>query len=242
MATVAAVFFLASPIQASDAQTGTFAAGYAFGLNDGQSDLYGFNATAEIPFSDGQAANQFGLELLGGYHRPTDGDLDIWNLGTALYGRSERGRAAASFSYNRVGGLNVETIGLGGELFASSNLDLALRSGAVLWDGKNGGYIGGQGTWYLTPNIAFSGTVDYWSAGYNQLSETFAAEWMPSDTVPFSIYTGYQHWNTRGLSDSVIFVGARLYLSGTGQATLVERRHHDTNGFIARPPIADGQY
>lgn len=242
-ALVATVIFLgASGAEAADVQSGTLAAGYAVGLNDKLSDMYGFNGTIALPFTEGGAADKLGIEFLGGYHRPTDGNFDIWNLGASAFATNQYGRVALNFMHHAFDNSELETYGAGGEWFVSPSLSLAMRGGGVVWSSKNGGYAGAQGTWYVSPDFSFSGTVDYWSAGYNQVSETFKAEWMPLKSAPVALYTGYQHVNSPGISDSVIFVGVKFYLGSSEADTLVEHQRHDSSGFISTSPKVEGLY
>lgn len=218
--------------------SGTLSTGYGFALNDGQDDLYGFNGSAQAPFGD----SQWGAEVLGGYHRPENGGADIWNVGGSLYTARDWGRLAANFTYHSVAGAEIKTTGAGGEWFAAPDLTLAARSGGVFWTGNDGGFVGVQASWYATPDFVVSGAVDYWSAGVNGTTETFKVEWLPWETLPVSLYTGFQHWNQPGVSDSTIFVGVRFHLSGSGAQTLVERQRKDMNGFITTSPLYDAQY
>ena len=237
VAVVALALSSAAHAASLDGMSGTLGAGYSFGLNHGVNDLYGVDGSLDMPIAD-----LAGFEVQGGYHRPEGGGYDIWEIGGTVHAGNERGRLAANFMYHDAAGNNVETYGVGGEYFVAPEITVALRGGGVYRHSKNGGYVGGQGTWYATPNLAFSGTVDYWSAGVNQTSETLKVEWLPCETTPISVYTGYQHWNSPGLSDSAIFVGVRFYLSGSGAQTLVDHQRRDVSGFISQSPMYDAQY
>ena len=220
-----------------DGLSGTLGAGYSFGLNHNLKDFYGVDGTLDMPVTD-----LAGLEAQGGYHSPEGGGYDVWEIGGTAHAGNEFGRLAANFMYHDVAGAEIETYGVGGEYFVAPEFTVGLRGGGVIWNSRNGGYFGGQGTWYATPNLAFSGNVDYWSAGVNQTSETLKVEWLPNETLPLSLYTGFQYWNTPKLSDSAIFVGVRFYLSGSGAQTLVDHQRRDASGFISQSPIYDGQY
>jgi hypothetical protein len=240
-AAIAVLLVAGSATAAGAVQYGTLAAGYGFGINKGLSDMYGFNGTLSLPLSEGGSAEHTGIELLGGYHRPETGGSDIGDLGGAFYAGGELGRIAVNGTWHRFNSLDIETFGAGGELYLAPDLTLGLRGGGVVWEHNNGGYAGVQGTYYPTPGFALSGTFDYWSAGYNQASETLMAEWQPVASLPFGLYTGYQHWDSHGLSDSMIFTGVRFYFGGSGE-TLAGRQRGQAGGFLSRSPLNDGLY
>ena len=232
---IAMIFTGAAYAENASGPSATASAGYAFGLNRHLSNIYGSNATVQIPF-DASWAKQFGFEALGGYHRPDSGQMDFWYLGGALYAGDDAGRVAANYTYHNIAGVGVHLYGAGGEWFVAPNLNLAVHGGGVTWDHGHGdgGYVGAQGTWYVGPDFALSGNFDYWSAAYNQSSETVQAEWLPSEYTPVSVYTGYQHINQTG--SSFIFAGVKLYLNDGGAAALVDRQRNDTNGYIIESP------
>ena len=221
--------------------SGTLNAGYAVGLGDSSSDIYGASGTLQIPVNVGWT-DQSGFEVIGGYRRPDVGGVDFWNIGGALYAGNNMGRVAADITYHSVAGASFNAYGAGGEWFATPNVNLAVRGGGLSGDQFDGGYVGAQGAWYACPDFALSVGVDYWSAAYNMTSEIFQAEWLPSETLPVSVYTGFQHLNVAGGDANTFFVGVKLYVNGDGAATLLDRQRNGTNGYIVQSPMFLDQY
>ncbi|HEY0283719.1 MAG TPA: hypothetical protein VGC27_13985 [Rhizomicrobium sp.] len=225
----------------ADLPSGTLSAGYAYGLNDGTSNIYGANGTLQIPVDLDWAAKT-GFEAVGGYHRPDSGGMDFWYLGGALYAGGEPGRVAANYTYHNMAGQGIHAYGAGAEWFVAPNATLAVRGGGLSRDHIDGGYVGAQGTWYLIPDFALSAGVDHLSVGYHETGETIQAEWLPSQTTPISIYAGYQHLDYSVASADLIFAGVKLYLNGDGAATLADRQRQGTNGYIVQSPKDLDQY
>ena len=226
--------------------SGTLSADYGVVLNNGSDNAYGFDGTVQVPFGGYGAADQIGLEALGGYHAFTS-DGYFWNIGASLYAGGTGGRVAASYLYHTIGsdfqtqygigGLNFHTFGGGGEWFVTPKVTLAMRGGAVSFEGTGGGYVGFQGTWYVKPDLAFSADVNYWTAAFNATSEDFQVEWMPSESVPVSGYVSFEHVNSLGMSVNAVYLGVKFYLHGDGATTLVDHQRKDTNGYITQSPV-----
>ena len=96
-------------------------------------------------------------------------------------------------------GLNVTNYGAGGEYYFGPEFTVAVKGGGnnVEVDHlghDNGGYVGGQLQWYIMPNLSLSGAVDYADIKlFNTTSETVKGEWLVSESMPVSVYGGYQH-------------------------------------------------
>jgi len=106
-----------------------------------------------------------------------------------------------------------------------------------------GGYAGGMLQWYVVPNVSLSGAVDYVEfTGVNSTSETVKLEWLFSQTMPVSIYGGYEHADLNASSfgnlgsGDFFFVGIKLYMNGSGAGTLVDRQRSGSLGYIAQAP------
>jgi len=243
---------LSTPAAASGI-SGTLSGSYANDTNGGSGDLWNVNGSVT-----GMVGSNWGLEATGGYHSLSDGgaNLDIWNVGGSAFWAGMQGRLAGTVNYysTSVTGfdLNVTSYGAGGEFYAAPNFTVAVKgggqtvnaSGFGLGGNDSGGYAGGMLQWYVMPNLSLSGAVDYAEfAGVNATSETIKAEWLFSETMPISIYGGYEHadFNTGGFGfgggGDLFFVGLKLYMNGSGGSTLVDRQRGGSLGYIAQTPV-----
>jgi len=134
------------------------------------------------------------------------------------------------------GGKAALTIPLGGDWGIEPDGTYHNTSGS----GSSGGYVGGQGSWYVTPDIALSGDVDYIDVAGNATSETIKAEWLFASSLPLSLYGGYQHVDSVG-SANVWFIGLKFY-GGDGGATLVDHQREGSLGYIGESPFFIDQY
>lgn len=235
--------------------SGTLSGSYASDTNENGADLWNINGSLT-----GLFAPSWGAEVTGGYHSLSvdgiDENLDIWNVGGSLFWNNVRGRLAGTVNYYSTSEFGVDldttTYGIGGEFYAAPNFTVAVKGGGQtvdlsaggLSDDESGGYVGGMLQWYAMPNLSLSGAVDYAElAGSHVTSETIKAEWLFSETMPVSVYGGYEHADLGnggfGLSGDgdLFFVGLKLYMNGANGGTLVERQRNGSLGYIAEAPI-----
>ena len=59
-----------------------------------------------------------------------------------------------------------------------------------------------------------------------------------------SVYGGYQHVDAGflGGNEDIFFVGAKLYLNGSGGGTLVDRQRNGSLGYIGKSTLFWNQY
>lgn len=228
---------------ANAAVSGTLSGSYASETDTGGADLWNINGSLTDTFG-----SNWGGELTGGYHNIDAGggsSLDIWNVGGSVFWASMQGRLAATVNYYSTSDfgfdVNVTNYGVGGEWYAGPNFTVAVKGGGstVSAGGGNdsGGYAGGMLQWYVMPNLALSGSVDYSEfAGSNSTSETAKVEWMFSNNMPVSIYGGYSHLNESG-GGNLVFVGLKVYMNGANGGALVDRQRNGSLGYIAATPV-----
>ena len=205
----------------------------AYAHDDSGEDIWGGKAALTIPLG-----GDWGIEADGSYHNASS--TDFWSIGGSPFFRFEAGRIAATAIYHDVDGAHLTNYGAGGEWYAAPNFTLAVRGGGTSGSGSSGGYVGGQGSWYVTPDIALSGDVDYIDVAGNATSETIKAEWLFASSLPLSLYGGYQHVDSVG-SANVWFIGLKFY-GGDGGATLVDHQREGSLGYIGESPFFIDQY
>jgi len=241
---------------------GTLSGSYAGDTNGDSGDLWSIDGSLT-----GLFAPSWGAEVTAGYHNLSDGstgissssdNLDIWNVGGSLFWNNVQGRLAATVNYYSASvgpiDLNTTSYGIGGEFYAAPNLTFAVKGGGQTESASalgvsgddTGGYAGGMAQWYVMPNLSLSGAVDYTGiAGEHTWAETFKGEWLFSETLPVSIYGGYEHAEATvngfgggtSTSGDLFFVGVKLYMNGSGDGTLVDRQRNGSLGYIAQTPV-----
>jgi hypothetical protein len=232
--------------------SGTLGASYASDTDSGSGDLWNINGSLT-----GLVSGNWGLEGTGGFHSLSDGgssNLDIWNVGGSAFWQGMQGRLAATVNYYSTSSsgvdLNVTNYGLGGEFYAGPNFTVALKGGANTINvsafggsgSETGGYAGAMLQWYVIPNLSLSGAVDYAEiAGTHTTSETAKLEWMFSNTVPLSVYGGYEHEDVGsggfGVGGNEFFVGLKFYFNSPTGGSLVDRQRNGSLGYIAETPV-----
>lgn len=259
LSSVAAIALCAAvSTQASAAVSGDIGGSYANVTNSGGADIWNIQGGLSGMFS-----GNWGAEAHGGYHNISDagGNLDIWNVGGSLFWQHMSGRLAAQVNYDSLSfsgiDVNITSYGVSGEWYAGPNFTVAVKGGGDTGEisgfgssvSDNGGYAGGNLTWYAMPNLALSGNVDYIGIdGSHQTTEEVKAEWMFSNTMPVSIYGGYQHLDCGsgfvicGGNSDVLFVGAKFYFGQGGSGTLVDRQREEGLSWTRSSPVFINQY
>jgi hypothetical protein len=229
---------------ASAQVTGALGGGYSRVLNNGGADIYGVNGSLATAFGGG-----FRFEASGSYHNANPGGADLWSAGGNLFTDTFFGRMAFGAMHGGVNFGHATSYGVGADWFFADDITLSLKGGGNYASGGNtGGYVGAQGTYYLNPNLAFSLSADYVGN-----SSTFAgksigdlntekvrAEWQVSDTLPLSVYGGYQRYQVAGTEANTLFIGLKLYVDGA--ATLVGHQRTGSLGYIGQSAYQIGAY
>jgi hypothetical protein len=231
--------------------SGTLSSSYASDTDSGSANLWNINGSLT-----GLVDGNWGLEATGGYHSLSGGggsNLDIWNVGGSAYWAGTQGRLAVTVNHYSTGtsgvDLNDTSYGVGGEWYGGPQFTIALKGGGntISSGGANasGSYTGGMLKWYAMPNLALSGSVDYTEfSGLHVTSEAAQLEWMFSNSVPLSIYGGYEHeeFGTSGIfgsaaSGNTFNVGLKFYFNNPASGSLVDRQRSGSLGYIADTSI-----
>jgi len=253
LASVATLALAAISTTASASVSGTLGGSYANDTSSSGADIWNIDGSLTGMFS-----GNWGAEVAGSYHNVSGGgSIDIWNIGGSVFWAGTKGRIAATVNYDDFSipgsDLNFTTYGVGGEWWASPSITVAAKGGGTNASisgcsgcSANGGYAGAMLKGYIMPNLALSGSVDYFDiSGGHETDETIRAEWLWSNTMPLSIYGGYQHIDSGlffGASQDVVFVGLKFYFGGAGGASLVDRQRNGSLGYIGQPTLFWDQY
>ena len=178
--------------------------------------------------------------------------------GSLMY-MNNRGRIGATGSYASeslriMGSLTLSTTAYGvfGDWYANNAVTLSARGGGLsstIGEGgdhetfSGGGYAGAQIVGYATPNIAFSGTVDYLSfpiegTNFQVTNATFGAEGRFWPQYPITIGASYTYADTRIESESLVTstFGVKLkYYFGPG-ATLEDQQRGGAESWSTTSP------
>jgi hypothetical protein len=169
--------------------------------------------------------------------------LHQFNVGGSLVWSDPQFRLAGSANYNRFnsnGSVDTTQLGAGGEWYFTDQITASVNGGANV-GAIHGGYIGGVGKFYLTPDIAIDGFVEYSDlakhlAGVaNETDYGAHAEWLPLEDIPVSLTGNYTHVHLAGSGIGVSgsadtdtwWLGLKLYLNGSA-TTLVDRQRTGT--------------
>lgn len=210
----------------------------------GGGDIDSVAASGAFSFGDHFQANGHYVGI------DTGVDLNAWNLGGHLFSRSEQGMFGGYLGYNSLdvsggaGSLDEWTIaGVGAAYMNRSTL-----SGAISYtDGEFGGDVtqtalDGEWRHFMADNFSIQanggyasvdfggggGDATFWSAGIGAEAQM--------DSVPISIYGGYQYTDLDGANINSLGVGVRYNFGG---GTLFDRNHSGAGlnrpqGFIER--------
>lgn len=236
LASVSAAAILVSGA-ASAQVTGTLGSGYTRVLNGGGADAFGVAGSLATELGSG-----WSLEGSGSFFNFNPGALDIWSMGGNLSTVTGFGRIAGGATHIGTGFSHATSYGAGADWFFSEDLTLSLRGGGhYTTGGSDGGYAGLQGSYYLMPNLALSASADYVANSAGDLNfQKLKAEWQFSDTLPLSVYGGYQRSEGAGAHTHSLFVGVKFYLDGA--PNLVGHHRTGSLGYIGQSFIQSGIY
>lgn len=233
--------------------------GFAGSLDGSYADLSSGGSSTGLGMVNGSAAfalgsPDIGAEGDGGYQWTTMGGINSWNAGGSLFWAGFPGRAGVTVDYsaynaNPLNG-HLTAYGAFGEYFFSDLLTAGLKGGgfnvdgsgsvlgSTIFGGLNGGYIGGDVTGYVTPDLALSGSVDYFAlTGGNTTQYGVSGEYLLSGAfplaVPVSVFGGYisEQFSNGGGNDHIFLIGLRIYTNGNGD-TLRDIHRNGTLGWI----------
>lgn len=228
LASACAVALLASGA-ASAQVTGTLGGGYTHLFNGGGADAYGLNGSLATVIGSG-----WNFEGTGSYLNANPGGLDLWGFGGNMFTGTGFGRIAAGATHSGLAGGHGTTYGAGADWFYSDAITLSLKGGGHYATGGNdGGFVGLQGTYYVNPNLALSASAEYIAASFADINnQKIKAEWKFSDTLPLSVYGGYQRMEGGGSNQNALFVGVKFYLDGA--PNLVGSHRTGSLGYIGQ--------
>lgn len=151
-----------------------------------------------------------------------------WRLGATLGGH------AFDTPARRSGTLNY---GLYGVWFPSDSVTLSVKAGAFSGHAR-GDYTGGAAYWYVKPDFAFFGSLDWsrYRRGFREADWTASAQLLPSHRLPLSVIAGYTRSRFNGainLHADTAFVALRFFYNRSGKTTLVGRERTGAVGWPA---------
>jgi hypothetical protein len=211
-------------------------------VSGGDANSWGVNGEGAFGFGP-----NFGGQINGGYHNLSGdgGDADIFDVGGSLFWASQMARAGGTVAYKSIdlgGGfdLNATAYGAFGEYYFSNFFTLGAHGGG--WSGEfagfdsDGYYVGGRATGYIMPNLAVSGTVDFFGDEGDATTWGIDAEWQFSQTMPLALYGGYRNTSADGGGGDIdaFFIGVRFYAGGASM-DLVGHHRNGTLGWLGDP-------
>ena len=242
-ALVATVPLAPAMAEAPQGFAGTLSGEYShLDVSGSNADSWGVNGEGAFGFGP-----NFGGQINGGYHNLSGdgGDADIFDVGGSLFWASQMARAGGTVAYKSIdlgGGfdLNATAYGAFGEYYFSNFFTLGAHGGG--WSGEfagfdsDGYYVGGRATGYIMPNLAVSGTVDFFGDEGDATTWGIDAEWQFSQTMPLALYGGYRNTSADGSSDDIdaFFIGVRFYAGGAPM-DLVGHHRNGTLGWLGDP-------
>jgi hypothetical protein len=263
---IALTGFVVSPAMADASNfSAVLNADYAHTSVDGaHANTWNFSGTGAL---DTNILWNMSLQGELGYSSATFGDegegfhsSDLyWNL--SPFWRTDWGRVGAVFGENAhdyYGDFTPHTMNYGAyaEWYLSPNLTLAIKGGGWTEEYYSGisnnsdGYVGGEAVWYVMPDIALTGTIDY--TGYpndyffsdgESFSETdygIKAEWLVSETTPISIYASWVNQHVDHETANTWTIGLKLYLNQGDASTLVDRQRSGSSEWnTSFSPVVD---
>ena len=232
---------------------GTISADYAnTNLSGGgaSADSWGFNAAGAF----GLGVSDIGAQIDGSYHRSSASGIDAnqWLVGGSIFwAPGDMWRIGPNVTYRAIdftgaaSGLDVHATSYGvfGELFVSDAITIGVKGGGA--DGSvnvsgfgsgsaSGGYVGGELTGYVLPDLAIKGSIDYVDIDSAKVtSYGIGFEYLLSEDTPFSLFAGYNYVDISGASGHANnwLVGLKFYTDQP--APLVARHRTGTVGSIA---------
>jgi hypothetical protein len=171
-------------------------------------------------------------------------DKDLWGVGAGVFLRdlgSSSSRLGAGVQYydaSNGASLDVTYYGLAGEGYLSDMFTLAARGGAFSRSpGSDGYYLGGEGSVYPFPNLALNLNLDYvdFDSGGDITDFGAEIEALPFNTIPISVYGGYDRADFSGGGDwDVWTIGLKAYLGAAGDGTLVSHHRQEVLRFAPK--------
>ncbi|MGD0143821.1 MAG: hypothetical protein ABSC92_11735 [Rhizomicrobium sp.] len=236
--------------------------GFSGTLQGDYSNISAGGGGSNVNVWSGQGSGAFdlgwsGLKIQGdgGYtnYSVSGESINDWNIDGALIWQGMQGRLGATVGYNdlSVSGTSLHDTNYGGfgEWYAGHMFTVGVKGG-----GENisaGGtsldadYVGGEAVFYVTPDVALNGDIDYLSISKisaNVTSYGAMAEWLVSESTPISVYGGYTYsqLSSGGEHASTWTIGVKWYCNGNGASTLVDRqRSGNASWGVASPSIID---
>ncbi|HWA91723.1 MAG TPA: hypothetical protein VG889_16920 [Rhizomicrobium sp.] len=195
-------------------------------------DQYTFKLAGLYTFDNPGFAVQ--LEGMDDFHYGTKFNLaHLWNAGGDFFFRDNKGTVGLSISYFGVDApalplfptkTSLESYGAFGEWYVFDNLTLQAKGGATTGSGVSRGdsvYGSGGFTFYDSPDVALHMDVGYTSykSANNWVDIDTSIEYLPFNSVPVSLYLGYDFVNISGLGyakASTFFGGFKVHF-GQGE-------------------------
>jgi len=206
------------------------------GKNVADSDQYVGQGSLLYTFDDPGFAAQ--IDMTDDFYYGVKHELaHIWSAGGSFFWRDGKGTIGLSGSYFAVdapadplfsGKKSVESYGIFGEYYVTHNFTLQARGG-----GTEGGGVGlqtwyaaGGFTWYEDPDLALhaEGNFTTFSSGKDWTGIEGTLEYLPFESLPASLYVGYDYANiSHGGDSAAIFFGLTWHF-GQGRSLVDYQR------------------
>jgi hypothetical protein len=198
----------------------------------------------------------FGGQIDGSYHRlsVSSVDLNLWTVGGSIFWTPDTmWRIGPNVTYTSVdftgaaSGLNLHTTSYGAfvEYFVSDAFTIGAKGGGasgtlnlsgVGSGSASGGYVGGELTGYVIPDLAIKGSVEYIDIeGAKVTTFGIGFEYLISESTPISIFGAYNYADLSGVTghENNWRVGLKFYVDQL--APLVTHHRTGTLGSVASP-------
>lgn len=195
------------------------------GLTSIDSDQYTFKLAGLYTFDNPGFGIQ--LDVQDDFYFGTKFSLShLWSAGGSVFFRDNKGTIGVSGSYSSVDGAaqplfrgktSVESFGLFGEYYPFRSLTLQAKFGGTTGAVGTASAYGGAGlTWYDSPDLAFhlEGNFTSYTRANNWSNVNASLEYLPFQSLPVSVYAGYDYLNMSGLgytSASTFFTGLKFH-------------------------------
>jgi hypothetical protein len=219
----ASALVLISLAGAAQAQPMTTFGGFVWGQygmgeddNDNEADVWsggGSLAVGVYPMISLQGDVGFATTDVG-----DDDSLDVWSFAGSAFWRGPMFAVGANIGNSSIEidplDFDVMNYGAFGEFYPTQIITVYALGGWLDGDfGFDGNYLGGGAIVYPIPNLALTGNINYVDNDADDATSFgVSAEYMFSDTMPLSVYGGYNFADEGGID--VLTIGIRFLFGG----------------------------
>ena len=182
-----------------------------------------------------------GLSVEGNVGDRGFSSIHVFDAGGSVIWTDPDFRLAGSVLYNDLtsGGSSIDAtqFGAGAEWYFNPWLTASARGGAIA--GKvHGGYFGGTVKWYVMPDLAVDGFIDYTDLAHkapgavlvNETNYGAHVEWLPMEDIPVTVGANYTrvHLAPGSTDTDTWFLAIKFYFNDSPATTLVDRQRTGT--------------